>query len=350
MKLSSRYIKLFGVALIIVLATGSYYYFHRHDISTDSATIEGQVVIVSPKVQGYVKSLYIQDNQTVKAGDILLEIDPTDYQIRRERAKAALAAAKAAVAVAVHNSETTAVAAPSNEDAVLAQIAAAKAIWEKSASDKQRMVNLFNAGACSQQQRDQAIAAERSDRAALEKLRADLKSASTAPNVIAASHKIIEQLQAQVAQAEADLAQAESDLSNTKVLSPMDGRITKRNIELGNYVQIGQQLASLVGTDIWVIANFKENQLEYMKPGQTVDIRLDAYPKVVLPGKIDSFQSGTGSHFSLFPAENATGNFVKVVQRVPVKILFDTQPDKQLHLGPGMSVVPTVHTESMEAK
>ncbi|CUH97546.1 hypothetical protein P22_3677 [Propionispora sp. 2/2-37] len=350
MKFSSKCIRILLAALIIVLGASSYYYFHRQDISTDSATIDGRAAIVSPKVQGYVKNLYIQDNQFVKAGEVLLEIDPTDYQIRRDRAKAALAAAKAALSTAVHNSATTAVSAPANEAAVAAQAASATAIWEKSAGDRRRMESLFASGACSQQQRDQAIATERADRAALEKLRADLRSASTAPTVIAASQNTIEQLQAQAHQAEADLAQAESDLLNTKIIAPMDGRIIKCNIEAGNYVQTGQQLASLVGTDMWVVANFKETQLERMKPGQPVDIRIDAYPKVVLHGKIDSFQSGTGSRFSLFPAENATGNFIKIVQRVPVKILFDTPPDTQLHLGLGMSVVPTVHTESMDAK
>ena len=216
MKLSSWYIRIFLAALIIVLGASSYYYFHRNDISTDSATIDGHAVIVSPKVQGYVKNLYIQDNQLVKAGDVLLEVDPTDYRIRRDRAKAALNATKAAVAAAIHNSETTAISAPANEDAIAAQEASAKAILEKSTSDRKRMDSLFASGACSEQQRDQAIATEKSDRAALERLRADLKSASTAPTVIAASQNIIDQLQAQVSQAEADLAQTERDLSNTK--------------------------------------------------------------------------------------------------------------------------------------
>ncbi len=350
MKLSPRYIGIGLAALIIILGAGFYYYSHRHDIATDSATIEGHSVVVSPKVQGYVKHVYVQDNQLVKAGEVLLEIDPTNYQLRRDHAKAALAAARAALAAAVHNSETTTISAPANEAATSAQVASAQAVWEKSASDRQRMESLFAAGACSQQQWDQAIATEKSDHAALEKLRADLKSASTAPTVIAASRNTIEQLQAQVTQAESDLAQAESDVANTKVMAPMDGRMIKSNIELGNYVQTGQQVASLIGTDLWVVANFKETQLEHMQPGQSVDIRIDAYPDVVLQGKVDSFQSGTGSRFSLFPAENATGNFVKIVQRVPVKILFDASPDVQLHLGPGMSVVPTVHTESMDTK
>jgi membrane fusion protein (multidrug efflux system) len=151
---------------------------------------------------------------------------------------------------------------------------------------------------------------------------------------------------AQVRQAEADLAQAETDLANTKVIAAIDGRITKRSVEIGNYVQTGQQLATLVGTELWVVANFKETQLDHMRTGQPVSIRIDAFPSVKLSGKVDSFQAGTGSHFSLFPAENATGNFVKTVQRVPVKIVFDAPPDAALPLGPGMSVIPTVYTST----
>lgn len=350
MKFSTKYIKFFMVALIILLGVGIYYYFYRDEVSTDSATIDGHAVVVSPKVQGYVKTLYIQDNQLVKAGDILLEIDPTDYIIRRDRAKAALVAAKAAANAAYNNLATTAVSAPSNVDSAEAQVAAEQATWERSFADRQRMESLFSAGACSRQQLDQAIATEKSDHSTLDKLQADLRSANTAPSVIAASQSTTDQLLAQVKQAEADLAQAESDLANTKIIAPMDGRITNRSVELGNYVQAGQQLASLVGTELWIVANFKENQLEHMQPGQAVDIRIDAYPNVNLRGKVDSFQSGTGSYFSLFPAENATGNFVKIVQRVPVKIVFDSPPDGTFHLGPGMSVIPTVHLTSAGSK
>lgn len=350
MKLTAKSMTVFSVILAAVIGAGAYYYVHRSEVSTDDAAIDGRTVVLSPKVQGYVKALHVQDNQLVKANDVLLEIDPTDYIIRRNRAKAALAAAQAAANASHSNLETTTVSAPSNIDAAQAQLASAEATWEKSSSDRQRMEILFSFGACSRQQLDQAIATERSDRSTLDKLRAELRSANTAPSVIAAAKNTSDQLQAQVKQAEADLEQTENDLANTKIIAPMDGRITKRSVEIGNYVQAGQQLSSLVGTELWVVANFKETQLEYMRPGQPVDIRIDAFPNVKLHGKVDSMQSGTGSHFSLFPAENATGNFVKIVQRIPVKIVFDSALDDTLHLGPGMSVIPTVYTEGAVPK
>lgn len=350
MKLTAKFIKIFIVLLIVLGGVGTYYYFHRGEVSTDDAAIDGRTVVLSPKVQGYVKALHIQDNQLVKAGDVLIEIDPTDYIVRRDRAKAALAAAQAAANASHNNLETTTVSAPSNIDAAQAQVASAQATWEKALADSQRMDSLFSAGACSQQQLDQAVATEKSTRSTLDQMRAALHSANTAPSVIAAAQDTSEQLQAQVKQAEVDLAQAENDLANTKIVAPMDGRITNRSVEIGNYVQVGQQLSSLVGTELWVVANFKETQLEHMQPGQPVDIQIDAFPNVRLRGKVDSMQAGTGGRFSLFPAENATGNFVKIVQRVPVKITFDSIPDDALHLGLGMSVTPTVHTESTVSK
>ncbi|WP_207857699.1 HlyD family secretion protein [Lucifera butyrica] len=342
--------KIILVLLIIAVGVGGYYYFHRADVSTDDAAIDGRIVVISPKVQGYVKKLNVQDNQIVKAGDVILEIDPTDYINKLNQAKASLAAAKAAASASQNNLKTTAVSAPSNLDSAKAQVASAQATWEKAFADRQRMESLFQAGACSRQDLDQAVATEKSDRSALDKLRADLRSANTAPDVIAAAKDTSEQLQAQVKQAEANLAQAEADLANTKVIAPMDGRITKRSVEVGDYVQAGQQLASLVGTDLWIVANFKETELENMRPGQPVDIRIDAFPNVKLHGKVDSLQAGTGSYFSLFPAENATGNYVKTVQRIPVKIVFDSPLPAGLPLGPGMSVIPTVHTEGVSVK
>ncbi|WP_378954788.1 HlyD family secretion protein [Pelosinus sp. sgz500959] len=350
MKLTTKFIKIFIVILLILGGTGTYYYSQRGEVSTDNAVIDGRTVILSPKVQGYVKTLSIHDNQLVKAGDILLEIDPTDYIVRRDRAKATLAAAQAAANASHSNLETTTVSAPSTVAGAQAQVISSEATWQKAVSDRQRMESLFNAGACSRQQLDEAIVAEKSSRSNLDKLRADLRSANTAPSVIASAKNTSEQLLAQVKQAEVDLTQAENDLANTKIIAPMDGYITKRSVEIGNYVQTGAQLASLVGTDLWVIANFKETQLEHMRPGQSVDIRIDAFPTIKLQGKVESIQAGTGSHFSLFPAENATGNFVKIVQRIPVKIVFNNLPDESLHLGLGMSVVPTVFTEGVDLK
>lgn len=347
MKLNAKAMKFVIAALLLAAGAGFYFYSNRGQVSTDNAAISGRAVVISPKVQGYVKALYIQDNQLVKAGDVLLEIDPSDYIIKRDKAKAALAAAKAAANAARNTLDTTTVSTPARQDAAAAQVATAEANWEKSASDRQRMESLYSAGACSKQQLDQAIAAEKADRSTLENLRAALRSTDTVTSVIGTAKDTSDQLLAQVQQAEVDLAQAEADLANTKIVAPMDGRITKRSVETGNYVQTGAQLASLVGTELWVVANFKENQLENMRPGQPVDIHIDAFPNVKLKGKVESLQAGTGAYFSLFPAENATGNFVKTVQRVPVKIIFDTLPDPALPLGPGMSVVPTVYTAGL---
>jgi membrane fusion protein (multidrug efflux system) len=283
-------------ALVCAVAAGVYVFIHRNEESTDDAAIEGRSVAISPKVAGYVKELHINDNQLVKAGDILLQIDPADYIIRRDRAKAALDAAKA-------------------------QVISANATLKKSKSDLSRMQRLSNQ-ARSQEQ--------------LEQVASDAQAAQA----------VVDQLKAQADQAEADLAQAEKDLADTSIIAPMDGYITKRGVERGNYVQPGQQLASLAGTEIWVVANFKETQLKHIRPGQMVDIAVDAFPDIKLAGKVDSIQLGTGSYFSAFPPENATGNYVKIIQRVPVKIVFNNPPDNNIHLGLGMSVIPVVHTDS----
>ncbi|MDE1900368.1 MAG: HlyD family secretion protein [Alphaproteobacteria bacterium] len=330
-------------ALALVAGGGFYAYDHRYEESTDDATIDGTIVTISPKISGYVKTLNITDNQRVKAGDVLLEIDPADYIVRRDRAQAALAAAEAAEAAGQNNARTTSVSAPSDLDAARAQVAAAQANWVKAASDLKRMQALSNE-ARSQQQLDQAIAAEKSARSALEDAQAKLRSAQTAPETVARAEATSRQLAAQVKQAQADLAQAEIDLADTKVVAPIDGYITKRSVDQGTYVQAGQALGSLVGTDMWVTANFKETQLTHMHRGQPVSIDVDAYPGVTIKGKVDSIQAGTGAFFSTFPPENATGNFVKIVQRVPVKITFDGALPPDVKLGPGLSVEPTVDT------
>jgi len=322
---------------------GIYIYLHRFEESTDDASINGHTITVSPKISGYVTKLNIDDNQQVKAGDVLLEIDPADYVTKRDHAEAALDAAKAAALAAQDNADSTNVSAPSKLDAAKAQVAVAQANWDKAVSDLKRMQHLSNE-ARSQEQLDQATAVEKTTHSRLDDAEANLRSAQTAPQTIAQAQNTSDQLAAQVKEAEANLAQAEIDLADTKIIAPIDGRITKRSVERGNYIQPGQALTTLVGNDLWVTANFKETQLRHMHPGQPVTIELDAYPDVTLSGKVDSIQSGTGAFFSAFPPENATGNFVKIVQRVPVKILFDQAPDSKLAIGPGMSVIPTVDT------
>jgi membrane fusion protein (multidrug efflux system) len=344
MKKSPRLIRIVIVVVLALLGVGIYVFLHRGQESTDDAAFDAHTVVLSSKVTGYVKTLNINDNQFVKAGDVLLEIDPKDYIIRRDRAAAVLEAAQAAASGSKLNLDVTNISAPSNLSAADAQVMAAQANLDKANSDLSRMQHLSNE-ARSQQQLDVAIAAEKTARSNLEDAQAKQRSAATAPNTIAAAQATSDQLAAQVKQAEADLAQAEDDLANTKIIAPMDGRITGRGVERGDYIQPGQQLAILVGSDVWVVANFKETQLQHMQPGQRVKIRVDAFPNADIEGKVDSIQSGTGARFSAFPPENATGNFVKVVQRVPVKILLTQKPDEELSFGPGMSVTPTVYTQ-----
>lgn len=340
---SPKFQKVIGGICLLLLAGGIYLLAHAGEEHTDDAVLEAHVVPLSAKVPGYVTALHVVDNQQVKAGDVLLEIDPADYLIRVDRAKAILAQAKAAAEGAGLTLQTTSISAPSQLDAAKAQVLAAEATWNKAVNELERMKRLSEE-ARSREQLDEAVAAEKVAHSNLEDAKARLRTAQTAPKTIAVARAGSEELAARIKQAEAELAQAQKDLADTKVVAPQDGRIVKRNIEQGAYVQSGQTLGFIVGNDLWVVANFKETQIRRMKPGQETSIEVDAFPHLTLKGKVESIQSGTGTRFSTFPAENATGNFVKIVQRVPVKIALTTQLDSSLPLGPGMSVEPTVKT------
>jgi len=344
MALNSKKLKVIIVLILLALGGGAYSYMHRFLETTDDAAFESTVISVSPKVSGYVTALNVSDNQIVKAGDVLVQIDPTDYQIRLDRAQAALDAAKSGFDASSQTLATTKISAPSNLEGAQAQVASAQATWENASSRLKRLQGM-NDLARSRQQLEDAVADEAAARSTLNDTKAKLRSAQTAPQTVAAAQSGTNQIAALVKQAEADVAQAQTDLDNTKVTAPIDGRISNRGVEKGDFIQPGQILASLVGNDLWVVANYKETQLTNMKKGQPVKIHIDAYPKVKLTGKLDSIQSGTGARFSAFPAQNATGNFVKVVQRVPVKIILDKAPDAALAIGPGLSVVPTVNTQ-----
>jgi membrane fusion protein (multidrug efflux system) len=226
-----------------------------------------------------VARVLVDDNQHVNKDDLLVELDPRDFQAQLAQARANLAAAQAEAA--------------------------------RARADARRYVDLLRGKAVSRQDVDTAVA---KDRAAA----------------------------AQIAQLEAAVREAELNLSYARIVAPETGRVTRKSVEPGSYVQVGQTLFSIVPDRLWVVANFKESQLRYMRPGQPAEIVVDAYPDHVLRGHVDSIQRGSGARFSLLPPENATGNYVKVVQRVPVKIVFDQPPDPGRPLGPGMSVEPTV--------
>jgi membrane fusion protein, multidrug efflux system len=257
-----------GVVLLLAAIWGisvlvhSFYYE-----STDDAFIEGHVVTVGTKLSNTVRDVLIDDNYEVKKGELLVQIDPRDYEV---------------------------------------QLHEAQANYDKAQSDYARDVALAQTGG------------------AISKV--DLDTTHAAFEVTAAQ-----------------LDQAKLNLEYTRITAPVDGRITRKDVEPGDYIETGQTLFSIVPHDIWVTANFKETQLTYMLPGQPAAIRIDAFPGKIFKGHVDSLQSGTGARFSLLPAENATGNYVKVVQRVPVKILFDEPPEVQAAFAPGLSVVPEVN-------
>ena len=266
-------IGLAGIYLIGMIYHGFCY------VSTDDAFVEGHVIPISPKVSSHVSKVLVGDNQRVKEGEKLVELDPNDFEVRHQVAKADLEAAQAEA--------------------------------KQAKRDLERYTNLSKNNEVSKQQLDQA----------------ELRARTADARVSAAA---------------ARLRQAELDVSYTKILAPVSGYVTKKAVEEGAFVQIGQALMAIVPDEKWVVANFKETQLTHMRAGQKVKIKIDTYSGKTFKGHVDSIQRGTGSRFSLFPAENATGNFVKVVQRVPVKIVFDEQPDGKKSLGVGMSVVPEV--------
>jgi membrane fusion protein (multidrug efflux system) len=295
MTLSSKKLRIAAVLLVLILAFGVYWVLHRGQETTDDAQIDATIVTISPKVSGYIKTLHVDDNTLVKAGAVIAEIDPIDYQLKHDRTVAAGQSAHAMLTVAEVN-------------------------YEKAQKDLARLQELGKL-ASSRQQLDDAMTAIKTTEASV----SDAKG--------------------KIELAKAEFAQTEKDLNDTKLVAPMAGRVTRKGVEQGDYVVPGEQLMSIVSSDIWITANFKETQLTHMKVGQPVDIEVDAFPDETWHGTIDSFQSGTGARFSAFPAENATGNFVKIVQRVPVKIKLDKQPDANRPLGPGMSVIATVHTD-----
>ena len=329
------------IILVAVAGATTYWYVTKDEVTTDDAYTDGHAITVAPQVSGTVVALRVTDNQRVKAGDTLIEIDPRAYAAARDQAQGSLQVAEAQLANARITLDWARADYPARLAAAQAQLAAAQATQFKAAADARRQRGLPKQ-ATMQQDIDAAEAGLRSADAQVAQAQAGVQQAELVPQYIGQAEAQVKQLEGQVALARAQLAQAELNLSWTRVTAPQDGWITKRNVEQGNYVQAGQSIFSIVTPDIWITANFKESQLARMRPGEKVDIGIDAYPDLKLTGHVDSVQLGSGSRFTAFPPENATGNFVKIVQRVPVKIVIDSGLDPNLPLPLGLSVMPTV--------
>lgn len=323
---------IFSIIVIAGIVIGVLWWLHaRQYEETDDAFIEADVTQVSPRVAGHVDHVYITDNQLVHQGDKLVDLDPRDLQAKVNEAKAAVVATEKQLQQSKDNAA-----------GMQASVGAAKAAEEAAQTEANRAHNELaryehlNSQAVTEQQMINLRAAAASGDANL--AAAKQRTVVAQANVSSAEAQV-QVSQAQVDQAQASLNEADLQLSYTKISAPITGRITNRSVNPGDYVQVGQSLLALVPQDVYVIANYKETQLDLMKPGQDADFTVDAFPGHVFHGKVDSIQRGSGAAFSLLPPENATGNYVKVVQRVPVKITFDSSG---YQLGPGMSVVPKV--------
>lgn len=327
-------------------------YKSRH-ITTDDAFVEGRVHTIASKINGTVKAIHVRDNQSVKKGDLLIEIDPADYEIKVKEALSGLDAERAKLSEIEARIEVSKRQLSELEAGVetnRANLELHEATLKQAERELKRAEELY---------REEIIPKERYEKAetaykvALAQVRSAREQLKRTEKAIDSQKAIIKQTEAakttqlsSIKQKESLLKEAELNYSYTKIYSPADGYITKKSVETGNQIRAGQPLMAVVPlNDIWIVANYKETQLEKIRPGQRVRIKVDSYPGRVFYGKVESIMAGTGAVFSLFPPENATGNYVKVVQRIPVKIVINSDTDPQHLLRIGMSVVPTVIVE-----
>lgn len=327
------------MAIFVVLAlAGLFYYLRARDFQvTDDAFIEAHIVQVSTRVAGIVKAVKVEDNQEVKKGDLLIELDSRDFDVALEKARAELSQANAKVLQGEAQVEQ-AVAQLAQAQGLLTQ---QRAQFDVAQLNYNRNAGLFQKDlrAVSRQDVDTTKATSDAGRAAFDAARANVEAVQAAGGAAQAQ---LRAARAAVGASEAAVHDAELQLSYTKILAVADGKIARKLVEPGDYAQPSQTLLSLVEHHVWVIANFKETQLTKMRAGQPVELKLDSYPNEKLKGHVAGIQAGTGARFSLLPPENASGNYVKVVQRVPVKIVFDEPEDILRRLAPGMSVTPRV--------
>jgi membrane fusion protein, multidrug efflux system len=327
------------IALAALAAGGRMWYRSAHFVETENAYVAGHVHPVSSRIAGIVTKVLIEDNQMVREGDVIAELDPFDQRVKVEQIQAQIASAETQVLQA--DAQVAQVNAQAS--AAQAQVKQAEAMLVRANQDAQRYSQLYTSQmkAVSKAELDAATAARASAQA---DVAARKDSAAAAKAQIAAAASARDVLKAQISVLKVQLKDAEQQLAYNKVLAPVSGRIGKRSVEVGQRVQPGQQLTALVQDNVWVTANFKETQLAKMQIGQPVHISVDAVPGRELVGRVDSFSPASGNQFALLPADNATGNFTKIVQRVPVKITLKNEDLKALsgRLVPGMSVIAEV--------
>jgi membrane fusion protein (multidrug efflux system) len=339
------------VVLIVLIVVGVLFFLNaRHFESTDDAFIDTHLVRIAPRISGRVSKVLVEDNQFVRAGQDLVELDPRDEQARVNQELAARAQAEAQIAQAEAQLRQVAAQIQVGEANVRqvtasAQASEAQAAFAASDLARYRALKAVNPTAVAQQQLDQALSQARSTAAQRDAALRQVQSAqaqvrATATQRAAALAQIAAG-EAQRQSADAQIESARLDLAYTTIRAPEDGNIAQRSVAIGTYLNAGAQVMALVPVRIWVTANFKETQLAHMRPGQPATVHIDACPAADIHGHVDSIQRGSGQAFGILPAENATGNFVKVVQRVPVKIILDDVP-KDCPLGPGLSVEPSV--------
>jgi len=391
-----------AVLAVVALVAGIWWWSTRNRESTDDAQVDAGVTPIAARVGGTVASVPIVDNQHVNEGAVLLEIDKRDYEIALERARAELADAEASAIAARAGVPITSTTATSNVttargsvEQAASEISAAEQGIEaakarlntaqarhreavakaaKTAKDVERLKPLLAKDEIAQQQYDAAVAAANADaasgdsaaaqiveaehevrvaqsglvqaKAKRDQASAGLAEAQTGPEQVKVTRARAAAAEAHVMQARAVVRQAETNLEYTTVKAPVKGTISKKSVEVGQLIQPGQALMALIPLDrVWITANFKETQVEHIRPGQRVTIRADAYGGKEFQGKVESLAAATGARFSLLPPDNSTGNYVKVVQRIPVRISLDSGQDPEHLLRPGMSVVPTIHTD-----
>jgi membrane fusion protein (multidrug efflux system) len=398
----SRLRLLIPVAVVIAAAVGVWFWVTAGRESTDDAQTDAHVVQISARVGGTITGVHVKDNQTVDAGATLVQIDPRDYQIAVDRVNADLADAEASAKAAQSNVSVTSTSATSNVttatgavsqsragveeaergieaakarlDAARSGVRQAQANATRAVRDVERLKGLLAKDEVSQQQYDTAVAAADAQRAAVDaanggvaeadagvrvaqsrlvqaqvaeqQAQTALRNAQTAPQQISVIEARAAAADAHARQMRAQLAQAELNLQHATVKAPLKGLVSRKTVEAGQIVQQGQPLMAIIPLDeVWVTANFKETQLQHMRPGQRVTVKVDAVGGKEFTGKVDSIAAATGARFALLPPENATGNYVKVVQRVPVKIVLDPGQDPDHLLRPGLSAEPTVYTK-----